>query len=97
MLRKYVSDLMHILSYEALELQLDLSFDEQPVQVLDMKKKVFRNKTIALVKVLWRNNKVEEATLELESDMRTQYPELFRLDFKDEFFLTWDNCKNHLC
>ncbi|KAM6580404.1 hypothetical protein CsatA_004178 [Cannabis sativa] len=78
MLRKYVSDPMHVLSYEALELQPDLSYDEQPVQILDKKEKVLRTKTISLVKVLWRNSKVEEATWELESDMRTQYPELFR-------------------
>ncbi|XP_030502605.2 uncharacterized protein LOC115717770 [Cannabis sativa] len=72
MLRKYVSDLMHILSYEALELQPDLSYDEQPVQILDRKEKVLRRKTIALVKLLWQNSKVEEATWELESNMRTQ-------------------------
>ncbi|KAM6544229.1 hypothetical protein CsatB_013374 [Cannabis sativa] len=78
MLRKYVSDPMHVLSYEALELQSDLSYDEQPVQILDKKEKVLRTKTISLVKVLWRNSKVEEATWELESDMRAQHPELFR-------------------
>ncbi|XP_060972342.1 uncharacterized protein LOC133038268 [Cannabis sativa] len=78
MLRKYVSDPMHVLSYEMLELQPDLSYDEQPVQILDRKEKVLRTKTISLVKVLWRNSKVEEATWELETDMRAQYPELFR-------------------
>ncbi|KAM6542235.1 hypothetical protein CsatB_006682 [Cannabis sativa] len=78
MLRKYVSDPMHVMSYEALELQPDLSYDEQPVQILDKKEKVLRTKTIPLVKVLWRNSKVEEATWELESDMRAQHPELFR-------------------
>ncbi|XP_030494773.2 uncharacterized protein LOC115710552 [Cannabis sativa] len=88
MLRKYVSDPIHILSYEALELQPDLSYDEQPVQILDRKEKVLRSKTIALVKVLWRNSKVEEATWVLESDMRTQYLELFKLDFIDEILLT---------
>ncbi|KAM6550882.1 hypothetical protein CsatB_000690 [Cannabis sativa] len=88
MLRKYVSDPIHVLSYEALELQPDLTYEEQPVQILDRKEKVLRNKTIALVKVLWRNSKVEEATWELESDMRTQHPELFRLDFEDEILLT---------
>ena len=66
------------MSYEDLELEPDLSFEEQPVQILDQKDKVLRNKTIPLVKVLWRNSKVEEATWELESDMRSQYPELFR-------------------
>ena len=46
--------------------------------MLDQKDKVLRNKTIPLVKVLWTNSKVEEATWELESAMRDQYPELFR-------------------
>ena len=55
-----------------------MSYEEQPVQILDRKDKVLQSKTIALVKVLWRNDKVEEATWELESDMRDWYPELFR-------------------
>ncbi|XP_030502538.2 uncharacterized protein LOC115717698 [Cannabis sativa] len=78
MLRKYVSDPTHALSYEALELQPNLSYEEQPVHILDRKDKVIRNKKIALVKVLWRNSKVEEATWEFEFDMRAQYLELFR-------------------
>ena len=77
MLRKYVSDPSHVLSYENLELDEDLSYEEKPVQILDHKDKVLRTKTIALVKVLWRNSKVEEATWELESDMRNRFPELF--------------------
>ena len=76
-LRRYVSDERHVLSYEDLEVEPDLSFEEQPVQILDRKDKVLKNKTIPLDKVLWRNNKVEEATWELESDMQSQYPELF--------------------
>ncbi|KAM6596576.1 hypothetical protein CsatA_007100 [Cannabis sativa] len=79
MLRKYVSNPTHVLSYDTLELAPDLSYEEQPVQILDRKDKVLRNKTIFLIKVLWKNNKVEEATWELESEIRTQYPELFRL------------------
>ncbi|KAM6546311.1 hypothetical protein CsatB_027047 [Cannabis sativa] len=78
MLRKYVSDSSHVLSYEALELQPDLSYEEQPVQILDRREKVLRSKTVALVKVLWRNSKIEEATWELETDMQQKYPELFR-------------------
>ena len=77
-LRRYVSDVSHVLSYENLVLDETLSYEEQPVKVLDRKDKVLRNKTISLVKVLWRNSKVEEATWELESDMRSQHPELFR-------------------
>ena len=77
-LRRYVSDVTHVLSYEDLVLDETLSYEEQPVKVLDRKDKVLRNKTIPLVKVLWRNSKVEEATWELESDMRSRHPELFR-------------------
>ena len=77
MLKKYVSDPSHVLSYENMELDEDLSYEEKPVQILDRKEKVLRTKTIALVKVLWRNSKSEEATWELESDMRDRFPELF--------------------
>ncbi|XP_060972250.1 uncharacterized protein LOC133038184 [Cannabis sativa] len=52
MLRKYVSYPTHVLSYENLELDPDLSHIEQQAQVSDRKDKVLRNKTIALAKVL---------------------------------------------
>ncbi|XP_062119421.1 uncharacterized protein LOC133833192 [Humulus lupulus] len=51
------------------ESQEDLSFDECPVKILDWKDNVIRNRTIFLVKVMWKNNVVEEATWELESYM----------------------------
>ena len=54
-LRKYVSDVTHVLSYEDLELEADLFYEEQAVQILDRRDKVLRNKTIPLVKGLWRN------------------------------------------
>ncbi|KAA0047530.1 DNA/RNA polymerases superfamily protein [Cucumis melo var. makuwa] len=44
------------------ELRENLSYEEDPVQILDRKKQVLRNKTILLVKVLWRHHGVEEAT-----------------------------------
>ena len=77
MLLKYVSDPTHVLSYENLQLDQDLSYEEKLVQVLHRKDKVLRTKMVPLVKVLWRNSKSEEAMWELESDMRSRYPELF--------------------
>ncbi|KAA0067519.1 pol protein [Cucumis melo var. makuwa] len=62
MLRKYVSDLSHILDYEPLEIDENLSYTEQPVEVLAREVKMLRNREIPLVKILWRNHKVEEAT-----------------------------------
>ncbi|KAL5554209.1 hypothetical protein UlMin_041610 [Ulmus minor] len=76
MLRRYVSDPSHVLENEPIEVHEDLTYEEQPVQILDRKDKTLRNKVISLVKVLWRNHKVEEATWEREDEMRTKYPHL---------------------
>ena len=77
MLKKYVSDKSHVLEQEPIEIHKDLSFEEKPVRILDHKTKTLRNKEIPLVKVLWRNQKMEEATWEREDDMKASYPELF--------------------
>ncbi|KAL0551689.1 hypothetical protein IC582_010778 [Cucumis melo] len=77
MLRKYVPDPSHVVDYEPLEIDENLSYVEKPVEVLAREVKTLRNKEIPLVKVLWRNHRVEEATWEREDDMRSRYPELF--------------------
>ena len=90
MLRKYISDPSHVLETPEIELRDDLSYEEQPVQILGREEKELRNKTISLVKVLWRNHLVEEATWEREDQMRSQYPYLFHdtgTNFVDEIFL----------
>ena len=90
MLRKYISDPSHVLEAPEIELRDDLSYEELPVQILDREEKELRNKTISLVKVIWRNHLVEEATWEREDQMRSQYPHLFHdtdTNFVDEIFL----------
>ncbi|KAA0063860.1 pol protein [Cucumis melo var. makuwa] len=77
MLRKYVPDPSHVVDYEPLEIDENLRYTEQPVEVLAREVKTLRNKEIPLVKVLWQNHRVEEATWEREDDMRSRYPELF--------------------
>ncbi|KAL0559098.1 hypothetical protein IC582_003688 [Cucumis melo] len=77
MLRKYVPDPSHVVDYEPLEIDENLSYTEQPVEVLAREVKTLRNKEIPLVKVLWRNHRVEEATWEREDNMRSRCPELF--------------------
>ncbi|KAL0540168.1 hypothetical protein IC582_024398 [Cucumis melo] len=77
MLRKYVPDPSHVEDYEPLEIDENLSYTEPPVEVLAREVKTLRNKEIPLVKVLWRNHRMEEATWEREDDMRSRYPELF--------------------
>ena len=74
MLKKYVPDPSHVLTEEPIEVHEDLTHEEKPVKILDKQDKILRNKIIPLVKVLWRNHKIEEATWEREDDMKTQYP-----------------------
>ncbi|XP_063942791.1 uncharacterized protein LOC135150428 [Daucus carota subsp. sativus] len=44
MLKKYNPDSKHVIEYEPIELEADLSYVEKPVEILDRKEKVLRNK-----------------------------------------------------
>ena len=76
-LRKYVPNSKHVIEYEPLQIQENLSYEEIPIKILDRKEQVLRTKTIPIVKVLWRNHSTEEATWEAEEEMRQKYPNLF--------------------
>ncbi|XP_016738023.1 uncharacterized protein [Gossypium hirsutum] len=54
---------------EEIKVRLDLTFEEEPMQILDREVKVLRKKSIPLVKVLWHNHSSEEATWEPEEAM----------------------------
>ena len=70
MLKKYLHDPSYVLSYESLDVDPKLTYEEEPVGILNRKDKVLRNKVVPLVKVLWRNQAMEEATWETETDMQ---------------------------
>ncbi|XP_070679245.1 uncharacterized protein [Malus domestica] len=70
-------DPSQVIPPQPLEINPDLTYDEERVTILDWKDKELRNKTVHLVKVLWRNNSVEETTWEIEDWMREMYPRLF--------------------
>ena len=59
MLRRYRSDPSHVVSSETIELRPDLTYEEEPIEILAWEVKELRNKKILLVKVLWRNHKIE--------------------------------------
>ncbi|XP_062145297.1 uncharacterized protein LOC133852547 [Alnus glutinosa] len=75
-LRKCIHDPSQVISHEPLDIQPTLTYEELPVQILDRKEQQLRTKTIPLVKVLWRNHRVEEASWELEQQMRDKYSHL---------------------
>ncbi|KAL0537622.1 hypothetical protein IC582_026605 [Cucumis melo] len=93
MLRKYVPDPSHVVDYEPLEINENLSYTKQPVEMLTSEVKMLRNREIPLVKVLWRNHRVEEATWEREDDMRSRIPNCSRnKTFEDESSLRGEEC-----
>uniref|UniRef100_A0A2N9EF72 Integrase catalytic domain-containing protein n=1 Tax=Fagus sylvatica TaxID=28930 RepID=A0A2N9EF72_FAGSY len=55
----------------------DLTYEEQPVRIVDKKEQELRRRTIQYVKVQWSNHSEREATWELEEEMREKYPYLF--------------------
>ena len=59
MLRKYISDPSHVLQAPPIEFKEDLSFEVQPVAIVDQEIKQLRSKVIPMVKVLWRSDVVE--------------------------------------
>ena len=62
MLRRYRLDPSHVVSSETIELRPDLTYEEEPMEILAQEVKELRNKKILLIKVLWRNHKTEEDT-----------------------------------
>src|SRR5438270_11101184 len=76
-LKPYVHDPTHVLDFQDLTIQGDISIEDRPIQILDRREQVLRNKVIPLVKVMWSHHGVEEATWEREALICEQYPALF--------------------
>ncbi|KAM2280565.1 hypothetical protein ACFX1S_041275 [Malus domestica] len=74
MLQIYVSDPPHVIPPQPLEINPYLTYDEVPMTILDWKDNVLRNKTIQMMKVLWMNHSVEEATWKADERIRDLYP-----------------------
>ncbi|XP_022883310.1 uncharacterized protein LOC111400093 [Olea europaea var. sylvestris] len=77
MLKKYVYDLNHVISYQTLDVQKDLSYKETSAMIFDRKLHQLRNKEVSLVKVQWQNYGLDESTWKKEEELKTKYPELF--------------------
>ena len=52
MLRKYILDPSHVLEAPLIELREDLSFEVQPIDIVDQRMEVLRNEVILMVKLL---------------------------------------------
>ena len=90
MLRRYRSGPSHVVSSKTIDLRPDLTYEEEPVEILAREVKELWNKKIPLVKVLWRNYKTEEATWESEEkrcDINIHNC-LTKVNFEDEILLS---------
>ena len=77
MLKKYHRDGNYIIRWDSVLLDENLSYEEEPVAILDREVCKLRSKEIASIKVQWKNQPVEEFTWENEVDMQERYPHLF--------------------
>ena len=78
MLRKYTPDPAHLVDWGQIEVDIDGTFEEGPMCILDSRDQVLRYKTLRLVRVLWWHYGVEESTWERKGTMRATYSFLFR-------------------
>ncbi|WMV29022.1 hypothetical protein MTR67_022407 [Solanum verrucosum] len=78
MLKKCMVDPSLIIETKDIGIKDSLSYEQILVQILDRQVRKLRTKEVASVKVLWRNQFVEEATWEAKEDMKNIYPHLFK-------------------
>ena len=63
------------LTYQEIKLELDLTYQERPIKILDQKERATHRRTIKSYKVQWSNHSEEEATWETKDYLRAHFPE----------------------
>ncbi|WVZ80598.1 hypothetical protein U9M48_028058 [Paspalum notatum var. saurae] len=70
-----------VIDTSQIQIQPDLTYQEQPIKILDQKQRATRRRTINFYKVQWSNHSEEEATWEQEEFLRTKYPGFVKFGF----------------
>jgi hypothetical protein len=76
-LKKCLKSPVDVVLPEVTSLELDLTYTEHPIKILDQKDHVTRCKTVKFFKFQWSNNSEEEPTWENEDFLRSRH-----LDFE---------------
>jgi hypothetical protein len=66
-----------VIDFEGVELELDLSYSEYPIWVLDQKDRVTQSQTTKCYKVQWNQHSEEEATWEFEDYLMENFPKFY--------------------
>ncbi|XP_059285841.1 uncharacterized protein LOC132039363 [Lycium ferocissimum] len=77
MLRKCIGDPSKIIPVDDIQVTENLTYEEEPIAILDRQVRRLRNKEMASIKVLWRSKDREEMTWEAETEMKSKYTHLF--------------------
>jgi hypothetical protein len=62
------------LPIKELELRQDLTYIERPIKILETAERVTHNQIIWMCKVQWSHHTKDEATWELEEELKSDYP-----------------------
>ena len=66
------------MEFEPIQIFKDLTYEEVPIQIVDVIDKVLRHTVVKLIKIQWSSHSIREATWELEEEMREKHPHLFQ-------------------
>jgi hypothetical protein len=69
---------------EDLDGKEDLSYQEDPIKILETSERVTRNKGIKMYKVQWRHRTEEEATWEREEELKAKFLCFFSDPFESQ-------------
>ena len=76
-LKKCLSDETLVIPLEEIEINENLHFIEEPVEIMDREVKSTKQSRIPIVKVHWNAKRGPEFTWEREDQMKQKHPQLF--------------------
>jgi hypothetical protein len=77
-LKKCIKVPTEIIEQQTIEIEPDLSYVEQPLQILDTKERVTRRKKLKMYKILWDHHTIDEATRETEGYPQKNFPKFLK-------------------
>ncbi|KAD7117325.1 hypothetical protein E3N88_04593 [Mikania micrantha] len=77
-LKKCLNDESLVIPIEEIQVDDQLHFIEEPIEIMDRKVKQLRRSRIPIVKVHWNSRRGPEFTWEREDHIKSKYPQLFK-------------------
>ena len=77
-LKKCLTDETAVIPLEEIEIDEQLHFVEEPVEIMDREVKRLKKSRIPLVKVRWNSKRGPDYTWEREDEFKRKYPNLFK-------------------